>query len=60
MLSALANIIIAFTTFVGVVAAVAYYMKEIQNITLTHIFLAEAVYVISAIIIILWNKSTIK
>lgn len=60
MLSTLANVVIAFTAFVGVAAAVVYYMKKIRDINLIHIFLAEAVYAIACIILIVWGKEVIR
>ena len=49
----IANVVIAFSTFAGVFGATAYYMKEIQGLSLKEIFSIEIIYVLATVLLIL-------
>ena len=46
------NVVIAFSTFVGVGGALAYYMKEIRNLAIGYIILTEIIYLLAMVILI--------
>ena len=57
---ALAEVIIAFSTFYGVAVASVYYMAEIKILSSEQIILAEVIYILSSIILLLGIKSRLK
>ncbi len=56
----LTNVIIAFSTFVGVGGAVAYYMKEILSKEIDFIILALMVYILTGALTLLIIKGRLK
>ena len=54
--SVLASVIIAFSTFIGVGAASAYYMIEIKAFRITDIIMTEVIYMLMAFILLIGIK----
>ena len=54
------NVIIAFSTSIGVGGAIAYYMKEIRNLSIGYIILTEIIYILAMIILIMFIKNKLK
>lgn len=48
-ISILSNVVIAFSTFIGVGAAIAYYLKDIKNSAGLFILLSEIIYILAVI-----------
>ena len=59
-ISVLANVLIAFSTFIGVGGAIAYYVKEIQNSSIDYIILIEITYILTTAILLLGIKSKLE
>ena len=58
--SVLANVVIAFSTFIGVGGAIAYYMKDIRGISIGYIILTEIIYILVTIIALMGVKSKLE
>jgi hypothetical protein len=56
----LASVIIAFSTFIGVAGAIAFYMVQIRVFTLAQIVLTEIIYMLLALVILLGVKITLE
>jgi len=56
----LATVVIAVSTFIGVGAAIAYYLKEIIKDNPFHIVLLEIEYILVAVITLILIKRNLK
>lgn len=59
-ISLLSNVTMAFSTFVGVGGAIAYYMKEIRDSSIGYIILTEIIYLLAMIILLMSIKNKLK
>lgn len=52
------GVVIAFSSFIGVAVALVYYMIEVQRFSSWDIVLAEVIYMVLALIILIgvWRK----
>jgi len=60
IVSTLAGVVIAISTFIGVGAAIAYYLKEIIQKSFFNIVLIEFEYMLITFIILILIKRNIK
>ncbi len=60
MVNTLANVVMAFSTFIGVGGATAFYMKEIKNFDVGYIIMAIVVYILLLIVVLQWIKEKLK
>lgn len=51
--SILANVVIAFSSFIGVAGALAYYMVEVRIFSFIHIIFSEVIYMLFMLIILI-------
>ena len=59
-INTLSNIVIAFSTWVGVGSALAVYLAQFQDTSITTIILAEIIYILATLLILNWVKGGIK
>ena len=59
-ISIICNVVIAFSTFVGVGGALAYYMKEIRNLSVGYIILTEIIYLLAMVVLIQLIRGKLK
>lgn len=59
-ISVLANITVAYSTFVGVAAATAYYLKQIRDFSVNGIIRVLVIYMLAGIFVLQWAKEKMR